>query len=739
MNSCVVVIVLSLCSGAAFAQTAIDSLELFHPYNQVHRIRYAVQVEMSSYPSVAQQRRNVLQARLDEVTQQSDTLARAGLLTEMGLLAYDYQHYPEAIRHFLSALALYEQKGAGTDAFWTRLFLFDAYRLSDLTIAFPLDEMLEQARKDLRNEPDAESEAALLYRDGVLLSDTAASKEYLRLALNIQDSLMRVRPGELRLQREYARYLNGNRKFPQALEWAEKTNQPAVMVFVLNNMGDEARKKQNLNEAMRLFNRSKTISLENHLKTLLRNSYQNIANVYWTQKKYNEAFLFRGLTMFLMEDLWSVNTSEQVAQLRTLYETEKKEWENYLLQKDIAVRDQKLEQEKLYRIWLFFTLSGAIATVFIVVHYNRRIKKGAVELAEKHAIITTQRNTLQAAEAELRHAQRLAKISGWKREAGTGILHFSDDAIPVFRGAIHPSNAKPHVLSADSDVWESFVLSLEKPDASAADIRIKAPDGTLHWLRFQKAALVYGQEHQPVSGTVQDITESKEAEAKRLELVRTREFTVKLMESQEEERKRIASELHDGVGQEMLLIKNRALLAGRKRDALGEAIAAHVDAISDTATRLIDTIRRIIYDLRPVHLDKLGLTETLRLSAESACTAAGIALHTALEKFDNHLPASAELHLFRLVQEVLNNMVKYSGATEFRFVSRFDNGSLVLELADNGRGFDVEQARKAAVGKSLGLANIQQRAAAMGAQVTLASETGQGTRCTVIFGTNLTA
>jgi signal transduction histidine kinase len=203
------------------------------------------------------------------------------------------------------------------------------------------------------------------------------------------------------------------------------------------------------------------------------------------------------------------------------------------------------------------------------------------------------------------------------------------------------------------------------------------------------------------------------------------EFSRKLLRQQEEERKRVAGELHDSLGQSLLIIKNRALLGidgvvpERAREQLGE--------ISATATSAIDEVRRIAYALRPVELDHLGLVGSLqalirRLSASSPILFSG--------DFDTDgvcVPKEAEIHIFRIVQEWLSNVARHSRATAAVVSLRSADHKLRLRIQDDGTGFSrTEEGR---IG--MGLRGIVERVQMLGGTYDVRSTPGEGTSMTV--------
>ncbi len=214
------------------------------------------------------------------------------------------------------------------------------------------------------------------------------------------------------------------------------------------------------------------------------------------------------------------------------------------------------------------------------------------------------------------------------------------------------------------------------------------------------------------------------------------EFARRLIASQESERKRIAAELHDSLGQNLLIIKNRAILGDQ---VANNAVSAkeQFGEITDAATQALGEVREIAYNLRPYHLDRVGLTGTLEAMVEKVMEASGISFTIEVEPVDNLLPSEIELSLYRIAQECLNNIVKHSTATAATFRVERDARSLTLTIDDNGRGFSPETLMADTSRRGFGLLGIAERVRMLGGIYSLRSAPGQGT--TTIVKLNLPA
>lgn len=132
-------------------------------------------------------------------------------------------------------------------------------------------------------------------------------------------------------------------------------------------------------------------------------------------------------------------------------------------------------------------------------------------------------------------------------------------------------------------------------------------------------------------------------------------FSQQLIESEEAERKRIAVELHDGLGQSLVVIKNRALI-GLNTPENHERLLSQMGEISEAASAAMSEVRGIARNLHPYQLDYLGLTTALKTMIESVADASNIAITSEIDELNGELPKAAEINLYRIVQEALNNV-----------------------------------------------------------------------------------
>lgn len=212
-------------------------------------------------------------------------------------------------------------------------------------------------------------------------------------------------------------------------------------------------------------------------------------------------------------------------------------------------------------------------------------------------------------------------------------------------------------------------------------------------------------------------------------------FSQRLIESQEGERKRIASEIHDSLGQYLLVVKNSALLGVRMAED-GSPIHEQFDEISTRASQALEEARRIAHHLRPSYLDELGLKDALEFLIETVASSSEIRFSAEIDAVDGAFSKETEMSLYRIAQEGVSNILKHSGATEATLALKLDGRKARLVIKDNGKGFISGPSEPAASRRrSFGLAGISERARMLGGKEVIQSTPGHGTTITVTLTT----
>ena len=209
-----------------------------------------------------------------------------------------------------------------------------------------------------------------------------------------------------------------------------------------------------------------------------------------------------------------------------------------------------------------------------------------------------------------------------------------------------------------------------------------------------------------------------------------RSLAVRLAEAQETERKKIARELHDQIGQNLTVLSvTLNLVRLQLSETLGEPAQTRLQEALKLVEQTTRDIRDVMADLRPSVLDDYGLMATLRWYGPQFAQQTGLAVVVNGEELAPRLPALAETALFRIVQEALANVARHAQAQQVLLTLQADGQVARLIIADDGQGFAAEAPRSAAHG--WGLINMRERAQAVGGQFQVESLTGEGTHVIV--------
>jgi signal transduction histidine kinase/ligand-binding sensor domain-containing protein len=277
-----------------------------------------------------------------------------------------------------------------------------------------------------------------------------------------------------------------------------------------------------------------------------------------------------------------------------------------------------------------------------------------------------------------------------------------------------PGNYTFRVIAANADgLWNQ----------TGARVRITVvPPFWRTWWFITLAAL-------GVAGIIAGAWQYRVAQLRRVQMAQ-QTFARQLIASQESERKRIAGELHDSLGQNLVIIRNWALLGATQLEADAPA-REEFDEINTIASRTINEVREIAYNLGPYHLERLGFENSIRDMVKRVAQVAGITIATDLDALDGALARETELSLYRIAQEALNNVVKHSQATETRVLLKHESAGVRLIVADNGQGFDPPAALAAetfgAGQPGFGLNGMAERVRLLGGILTIRSAPKEGT------------
>ena len=259
----------------------------------------------------------------------------------------------------------------------------------------------------------------------------------------------------------------------------------------------------------------------------------------------------------------------------------------------------------------------------------------------------------------------------------------------------------------------------------------------LRELEKRSARLAWG-DFQSVNEEVGGIAEIRQLQAELAQMARKvqaaqsslHEYIGEITEAQEDERLRLARELHDGTLQSLIALKQRVQMVQKSREETSDN--QELNTLAALVEQTIEDVRRTTRALRPIYLEDLGLVTALEMLAREAEESSGIKIAFSNHGNERRLPSSIELALYRMAQEALSNVARHSRASQAALNVQFEPNNLQLEIKDNGNGFQVpESPGELAPQGHFGLLGLYERAELIGANLVINSKVGEGTRLVI--------
>lgn len=297
------------------------------------------------------------------------------------------------------------------------------------------------------------------------------------------------------------------------------------------------------------------------------------------------------------------------------------------------------------------------------------------------------------------------RLFGYSREEllGTGV----EQLVPEPSREVHGAERKAYMQAPRA-----------RPMGIGLELKGRRKDGTEVPVEISLSPMETGH-GRFVIAIVHDMTER----------VRLRAFGAGALHAAEDERLRIARDLHDDTAQRLAALLMRLRIA---RDAEGERREQFLDDLHAEILDTADAVRRIARGLRPPSLDEVGFEAAIRTLARTIREAHGLRVEVEVEPRPDvaRLRPDAELALYRIVQEALSNVVRHAEATRARVRLERSDRWMVVTIEDDGRGFEP-RAQTDSGGSGLGLLGMAERARFLGGRVGIASASGEGTRVTI--------
>lgn len=217
-----------------------------------------------------------------------------------------------------------------------------------------------------------------------------------------------------------------------------------------------------------------------------------------------------------------------------------------------------------------------------------------------------------------------------------------------------------------------------------------------------------------------------------------RQFAPKIIQTQEEERRRIAREIHDGPAQSMANIVLRAEVCEKILEIDRDGLKQELAELKEAVKKSLQDVRRIIFDLRPMGLDDLGITPAVTRYLETFRERyPALEVESEFTGQQQRFESVVEVALYRIVQEALQNVVKHARATHVKVLLANDGKRFSVRIIDDGHGFDVHKFMEAPKKDNYGLIGMKERMEILGGQLHINSQKGKGTEILAVLPIDL--
>jgi PAS domain S-box-containing protein len=364
------------------------------------------------------------------------------------------------------------------------------------------------------------------------------------------------------------------------------------------------------------------------------------------------------------------------------------------------------------------------------------LKQARIAEQEREQIL----EKLKQSERRLAEAQQVAHIGSWERDLRTNQVTWSDELFHIF-------GLKAQGIDLS---YEQFLNRLEPQDVDrvrslveeairerrhfSADYRIIHGDGSVRVVHA-RGGVILDEASEPIRlvGTAQDVTERRQAEhalkqarqAAESYAARLQSLSRRLLEVQEAERRHLARELHDEVGQSVTGLR---MVLNLDAVSLTDAARIKLEQARGIIDELLERIRRLSFDLRPAALDSLGLLPALLALLERYAEQTGVKVAFNREGLEQRFPPEMETTAYRIVQEALTNVARHAGVDAVTVRVWADANALSLQIEDQGCGFDPEVTLRSP--RSNGLAGMLERVMLLHGHLTIQSRPGAGSQLT---------
>ncbi len=332
---------------------------------------------------------------------------------------------------------------------------------------------------------------------------------------------------------------------------------------------------------------------------------------------------------------------------------------------------------------------------------------------------------LGLANDRLRLSLVAGKSVGWEYDIKTGRNFWSGDLQNMFGiasdryfGRLEDFYRYVHPEDRES-LAKAFANARASREAYAVEFRILRPDGTIRW--FAATGQFYFKANgaaERMLGMAADITERKQAEDALANV------SLRVIEAEERERKRISEELHEDIGQRLTMLAIEIEQLQQDYSGPNEGLAGRLDVASRQVLKVLDDVKASAHELHSPRLEYLGLAALLRAFCNEFGERKGITIDFSSEDLPGDVPKEILICFFRVLQEALHNGLKHSGVQRFEVRIWGESEQIHLKVSDSGAGFDVTAAKS---GGGLGLMRMEQRLKLLKGTLSVETQPQRGT------------
>jgi len=648
-----------------------------------------------------------------------DKQRSASLLGNIGIVYYNQGYYAKSLDFYIKSLTIREEIGDKQGI---------AYVLGNIGVIYDeqknYTKSLEYYEKSLKIKQeigDKKGIANTLSNIGNVYNmqkNYAKSLEYFQKALTLSTELdyKQVIASTLNnigdVYKEQGNYSKASEYYTKTLKINQELSDKQGITYSYNNIGDVYSKKGDNENALVYFTKSLDVAKEIGLKELMKDNYQKISLTYASMENYLQAYKYHQLYSEIKDSIYTEESIKQIADLQAQYETAQKEKEIKLLKKDAEVQTLKYDQNKIlmYSLIAVFTLLG-ILTLFIFNNYRhrQRVKQLNAEIAlreseEKYRDLA---NLLPQMMFEVDNQNRLTFIN----TAGLAMTgYYVEDVMDgMFITDIFAHDEKEKLL-------ENFKEIYNGTESRSQEYSARRKDATVFPVLCYFNQYTDKDKNQGLRGIAIDITELKQIE---------RRILSKVVETEEKERKRVAKDLHDGLGPLLSSIKLyvNELQSGDTDESEKNEMLKYTNELIDDA---VSSTRTIANNLMPGIITDYGLVKALQSFCSKLNIAKSINISFNADNDNRRYDMLVEVTLYRVLMELINNAIKHASAKNIDIVFKEIDSMLVILFKDDGIGFDISKTLKdPKIG--MGLNNIINRVKSVHGTCEFQSELGKGT------------